>query len=104
MVAQYCGLSWEADFWRVLCAVVLKRKSMIFPNDDKENRNLANKEGPNCSNSLDLKFDLACNNNAYANYQKRKLSLHESKCRYDNISKKNGPNLDIDAMVGLNRH
>ena len=104
MVAQYCGLSWEADFWRVLYAVVSKQNNMIFPKEDKLNRNITNTEDPCVSNSLDLKFDLACNNNAYANYQKRKLSLHESKCRYDNISKKNGPNLDIDAMVGLNRH
>ena len=104
MVAQYCGLSWEADFWRVLCAVVLKRKSTIFPNEDKVNRNLDNKEDTKFSNSLDLKFDLACDNNAYASYQKKKLSLHESKCRYDNISRKNGPNLDIDTMVGLNQH
>ena len=104
MVAQYCGLSWEADFWRVLCAIVLKRKSIIFPNEDKVNRNLENKEDTQFSNSLDLKFDLACDNNAYASYQKKKLSLHESKCRYDNISRKNGPNLDIDTMVGLNQH
>ena len=103
MVAQYCGLSWEADFWRVLSAVVLKQKSIIFPNEDKSNRNFNNKEGVNVSISLDLKFDLACDNNAYANYQKKKLNLHESKCRYDSISRKNGPNLDIDAMVGLNQ-
>ena len=102
MVAQYCGLSWEADFWRVLYAVVLKQYSIIFTKEDNLNRNITNTEDPSVSNFLDLKFDLACDNNAYANYQKRKLSLHESKCRYDNISKKNGPNLEIDTIVRLN--
>ena len=82
MVAQYCGLSWEADFWRVLYAVVSKRKSIIFPNEDKVNRNLENKEDTQFSNSLDLKFDLTCDNNAYASYQKKKLSLHHNQSQH----------------------
>ena len=83
---------------------IIKLPKSVFSNEDKVTRNLENKEETKFSNSLDLKFDLACDNNAYASYQKKKLSLHESKCRYDNISRKNGPNLDIDTMVGLNQH
>ena len=51
------------------------------------------------SKDLDLKFDLACENYAYAKYQKERLCLHETKCRYENNHVVNGSNYDVEAMV-----
>ena len=99
MVAQYCGLSWEADFWKVLKAAISTQKSLFVPKEDNAKMNVGSSEGINVSNFLDLKFDLACENNSYVKYQKEKLSLHESKCRYDNNLRRNEPNHDLDTMV-----
>ena len=71
LTAQYCGLSWEADFWRVLNAAVLVQYK-----------------------PLDIKFDIVCGNKAYARYQRERLRLHETKCYESNAARD-----DAMAMV-----
>ena len=106
-MAQYCGLSWEADFWRVLSAVISthdnlpQEKINTRSSLQKENYDLCKTEMGETGDvkHLDMKFDLACENIAYAKYQRQKLCLHESKCRYETIQGRNGSKMDIDAMV-----
>ena len=105
-VAKYCGLTWEADFWRVLNSVVC-RKDTPFLTKFNRNGSSDNKSTDICETKgddenmtyLDLKFDSACENYVYANYQKERLCLHETKCRYENNHLGNGSNYDIEAMV-----
>ena len=104
MVSQYCGLSWEADFWRVLNAVISTQRQIFVAKKTNENnadQGVTKANSTNISNHLDLKFDLACENYGYAKYQREKLSLHESKCRYESVSRKNESHLDIDTMVSF---
>ena len=58
-----------------------------------------NKEKIKENQNLDLKFDLACENNVYTRYQKERLCLHEAKCRYETNQKQGGSNDVIETMV-----
>ena len=104
VVAQYCGLSWEADFWRVLNAVISREDNSFLTNSSSDIQNSDRcktnpTENDNNHNCLDLKFDLACENYAYAKYQKERLCLHETKCRYEANQVTNGTSYDVEAMV-----
>jgi hypothetical protein len=107
-VAQYCGLTWESDFWRVLNAVISRDDNSLLPkcntnsSSDIQNNDICKTnptEYENNTNYLDLKFDLACENYAYAKYQKERLCLHETKCRYETNRVPNGSSYDVEAMV-----
>ena len=105
--AQYCGLSWEADFWRVLVAVISAQRNTFAllnnafsasKNTRKRDKNVLDKSNDN-NNCLDLRFDLACEHNSYACYQKERLRFHEGKCRYETSSNQNPSSSAVDEMV-----
>ena len=102
--AQYCGLSWEADFWRVLVAVIsAQRNSFSLLNHASSaskdtSANVFDKSNDN-NNGLDLRFDLACEHNSYACYQKERLRFHEGKCHYETSINQNSSNVAADEMV-----
>ena len=102
--AQYCGLSWEADFWRVLVAVISAQKNTFSSLNNASSAskntwtNVFDKSNDN-NNCLDLRFDLACEHNSYACYQKERLRFHEGKCRYETSINQNSSNVAADEMV-----
>ena len=107
--AQYCGLSWEADFWRVLVAVISAQRNTFSllnnafsasKNTRTRDKNVLDKSNDN-NNCLDLRFDLACEHNSYACYQKERLRFHEGKCRHETSLNQNPTSVAVDEMVIL---
>lgn len=72
--SQYCGLRWNADFWRVASRALWPRNSSQGHEEQH-----APRPGDGPAAALSQRFDLAMDSADYADFQKAKLHFHESR-------------------------